>query len=210
MYLPAHFDRSADAHALDALIERDPFVTLVSAHEGAPLATHLPVLAHRGADGLRLLGHWARSNPQWTSIEGQSVLAIVHGPHAYVSPRWYPDSRRAVPTWNYAAAHLYGRIRLIAGEAELSALVDTLARHFETGAAPWRFEDTEPSTRGMLAGIVGFEMAVARIEVKYKLSQNHSAERIAGAIVGLREEGGANGAEVADLMAAALAERTAR
>lgn len=210
MYLPAHFDCSADARALDALVERDPLVTLVSTHEGAPFATHLPVLARRDAGGLRLVGHWARANPQWTSVAGQTVLAIVHGPHAYVSPRWYPDSRRAVPTWNYAAAHLYGTIRLVTGEAELLALVDTTARRFETGAAPWRLEDTEPETRRMVAAIVGFELTVARIEVKHKLSQNHAAGRVAGAIAGLREEGGAGGAEVADLMAAALAERTPR
>jgi transcriptional regulator len=210
MYLPAHFDRSGDARALDALLERDPFVTLVSTHEGAPLASHLPVLARRGAAGLSLLGHWARPNPQWQAIAGQTVLAIVHGPHAYVSPRWYPDARRAVPTWNYAAAHLYGTVRLVTDEAELLALVDALARRFETGAAPWRLEDTEPTTRRMVAGIVGFEMTLTRIEVKHKLSQNHAAERVAGAIAGLREEGGAAGAEVADLMAAALAERAAR
>ncbi len=209
MYLPAHFDRSGDAPALDALLERDPFVTLVSTHEGAPLASHLPVLARRSPGGLSLLGHWARPNPQWQGIAGQTVLAIVHGPHAYVSPRWYPDSQRAVPTWNYAAAHLYGAIRLVGDEAELLALVDALARRFETGAAPWRLEDTEPTTRRMVTGIVGFEMTVTRIEVKHKLSQNHAAERVAGAIAGLRAQGGAGGAEVADLMSAALAERAA-
>ena len=210
MYLPAHFDRSADAQALTELLERDPFVTLVSQHEGAPLATHLPVLARPDAGGLRLLGHWARPNPQWQGIVGQRVLAIVHGPHAYVSPRWYPDSLRAVPTWNYTAAHLYGSVSLVTDEDELLALVDALAQRFEAGPAPWRLADTEPVTRKMAAGIVGFELAVTRVEVKHKLSQNHAPERVAGAIAGLRAEACDAGAEVADLMAAALAARTAR
>ena len=210
MYLPPHFDRSADAAALDALIARDPFVTLVSQHEGAPMATHLPVLARRDGDGLYLRGHWARPNPQWPSITGQTVLAIVHGPHAYVSPRWYPDPMRAVPTWNYAIAHLYGPIRLVTDEHELLALVDALARRFETGPAPWRLADTEPAAQRMVAGIVGFELTATRVELKHKLSQNHVPGRVAGAIAGLRAEGGAAGDEVATLMAAALAQRPPR
>lgn len=207
MYLPAHFDAGALPGALDALLARDPFVTLVSQHEGAPFATHLPVLVQRDGDRLALRGHWAKPNPQWREIEAQRVLAIVHGPHAYISPRWYPDSRRAVPTWNYAAAHLYGRVRLITDETGLLALVDALARAFESGDAPWRLADTEPVAARMVAGIVGFELVVERAELKHKLSQNHTAERVTGAIAGLRGEGGAAGAEVADLMAAALAQR---
>ena len=213
MYLPTHFDHSVDAAALNALIARDPFITLVSQHDGAPLVSHLPVLAHReksgDSTGLRLRGHWARANPQWRSIVGQTALAIVHGPHAYVSPRWYPDPLRAVPTWNYAAAHLYGRLRLIEDEAELTALVSALAQQFEPDAAPWRLADTEPVAQRMVVGIVGFEMTVTRIELKLKLSQNHVPGRIQGAIAGLRAEGGAAGDEVAAMMAAAFAQRPA-
>ncbi len=205
MYLPSHFDRSADADALDALIARDPFISLVSQHEGAPLVSHLPVLARRDGQGLKLLGHWARPNPQWRSCLDQTVLVIVHGPHAYVSPRWYPDPQRTVPTWNYAAAHLYGRLRLIDDAAELTGLVCALAEQFETGPAPWRLADTEPVAQRMVAGIVGFEMTLTRLELKHKLSQNHVPERIRGAIAGLRSEGGAAGQAVAALMSDALA-----
>lgn len=207
MYLPAPFDASQAAGALDALLARDPFVTLVSQHEGAPFATHLPVLAGVRDQRLVLRGHWARPNPQWRSIEGQVALVVVHGPHAYVSPRWYPDPRRAVPTWNYAAAHLYGGVRLVTDEADLLGLVDALAQHFETGDEPWRLADAEPIASRMVAGIVGFELVVDRTEVKHKLSQNHVSERVTGAIAGLRAEGGAAGTEVAALMAAALARR---
>ncbi len=207
MYLPPHFDASAQGAALDALLRRDPFVTLVSQHDGAPFATHLPVLTRHVGDRRVLVGHWAKPNPQWRSIEGQRVLAIVHGPHAYVSPRWYPDPQRAVPTWNYAAAHLHGAVRLVTDEAELLRLVDALAQRFETVDAPWRLADADPAAPRMVAGIVGFELEVERAEVKLKLSQNHVPERVSGAIAGLRAEGGAAGAEVAALMAAALAQR---
>jgi len=207
VYLPPHFDRSADAAAIDTLIARDAFVTLVSQRDGAPFATHLPVLARRERGALRLRGHWARPNPQWQDIVGQTVLAIVHGPHAYISPRWYPDALRAVPTWNYAAAHLYGEVALVTDPDALLALVGDLAQRFETGAAPWRLADTEPNVPRMVAGIVGFELTVTRAELKHKLSQNHAPERAAGAIDGLRAEGGAAEAEVAELMALALAAR---
>lgn len=207
MYLPAFFDASADRGALAALLRHDPFVTLVSQHDGAPFATHLPVLTHHVGERLVLSGHWAKPNPQWRSIEGQTVLAIVHGPHAYVSPRWYPDPQRAVPTWNYAAAHLYGAVRLVADEAGLLRLVDALAQQFETGEQPWRLADADPVAPRMVAGIVGFELEVERIEVKHKLSQNHAPERVAGAIAGLHAEGGAAGSQVAALMAEALARR---
>ena len=152
-------------------------------------------------------GHWARANPQWQGIESQTVLAIVHGPHAYVSPRWYPDPLRAVPTWNYAAAHLSGRVSLVTQADELLGLVGELAQHFEPTEAPWRLADAMDTGRRMAAAIVGFELRVERIELKQKLSQNHDAGRVSGAIAGLRAEAGWAGAEVAALMEQALARR---
>ncbi len=208
MYLPSHFDAQADAPSLQALLARDPFITLISTHQGQPLANHLPVLLDQSATGQwRLRGHWARANPQWQGIEEQSVLAIVHGPHAYVSPRWYPDPQRAVPTWNYAAAHLSGRIRLVTDAQPLLALVDALARHFEPSEAPWRMDDALEAAQRMAVGIVGFELTVDSLQIKHKLSQNHSVERIRGVVAGLGREGGAAGAEVAQMMSQALAQR---
>ena len=100
-----------DPAALDALFAHDPFVTLSTVDaDGVPVATHLPVLYRRDGDALRIEGHWARPNPQ--AGHGGTALMIVHGPHAYVSPGWYPDKTEAarVPTWNYTGAHLRGRL----------------------------------------------------------------------------------------------------
>ena len=111
MYTPAAF-AATDLALLDALVGADPFVTLVTVGaDGAPFASHLPVLYRRDGDRVRLEGHWARPNPQ--ARHAGPALAIVHGPHAYVSPGWYPDKEPAarVPTWNYAVAHLAGRCR---------------------------------------------------------------------------------------------------
>lgn len=205
MYLPAHFTET-DLQHLDALAARDSFGTLVSLVDGAPFATHLPVLYRRDQDSVTLLGHWARPNPQWRNIEGQRALFMLHGAHAYISPRWYPEPQRHVPTWNYSTAHLYGAARLIEDPAELARIVATLADVYEhSAAAPWRFEDSDAAAR--LRGIVGFELRVEQIELKLKLSQNHPAANIEGAIAGLETEGGLMAREVAQSMRDALARK---
>lgn len=163
-----------DLARLDALIAADGFVTLASVEEGAPVADHLPVLYRRAGERIELHGHVARANPfAWR--EGP-VLAIVHGPHGYVSPSWYPDKEAAarVPTWNYAVAHLHGRLHWFDDEDALGALVGALTDHYEprVGGA-WRYEHARIEQRGQLRGIVGFRLAVERVALKFKLSQNH-------------------------------------
>jgi len=200
MYLPDAF-RAHDLRALDRLAAHDAFGTLVSQIDGAPFASHLPVLYRRAGEQVTLTGHWARANPQWREIEGQRALFIFHGPHAYVSPRWYVEPRKNVPTWNYAVAHLYGRVRLIQEDEELAGIVTALAAQYEAAAqTPWRFADTGAAGRARLTAIVGFELAAAEVQVKLKLGQNHPAENVRGAAAGLRAEGAADAAEVAAWM----------
>jgi len=174
MYLPRHF-ASSDLTALDALIEANPFVTLVSiGDDGAPFANHVPVLYRREDEQVLIEGHWARPNPQ--ILHAGRMLMIVHGPHAYVSPGVYPDKEAAarVPTWNYAVAHLRGALELFEDEASLGDLVDRLSRRFETSIGrDWRFEMERDDHRGQLRGIVGFRFVPSRIDLKLKLSQNH-------------------------------------
>jgi transcriptional regulator len=180
MYVPKHFDVQ-DLSRLDELARHDSFATLVSMREGVPYATHLPVIYRRDGQQVRLLGHWARPNPQWQSIAGQSALCMLHGPHAYVSPSFYPDPASRVPTWNYAAAHLYGNVRVFEDADALLALVNTLSEQYEAGRdAPWSLADADPALQRLAAGIVGFEMVVERIELKFKLNQNHPIDNQAG------------------------------
>ena len=200
MYVPQAFS-SQDLATLDRLAAYNAFATLVSQTGGAPFASHLPVLYHRAEGRARLTGHWARANPQWREIEGQQVLLILHGPHAYISPRWYLEPEKNVPTWNYAVAHIYGRVRVIQDVAELERIVTTLTDRYEAAApAPWRFESTGETGRARLKAIVGFELSADEIQVKLKLNQNHRAENARGAIAGLRAEGSPAGAEVAAWM----------
>lgn len=204
MYLPDAFS-SEDPQALDRLVDYGAFGTLVSQLGGAPFASHLPVLYQRTGAGVTLTGHWARANPQWREIEGQRVLFIFQGPHAYISPRWYLDPEKNVPTWNYAVAHVYGRIRVIHEVAELERIVTSLAAKYEAGAQePWRFEDTGAAGRARLGAIVGFELVADQVQVKVKLGQNQKEGNVEGAIAGLRATGSAEAAETAGWMQSAL------
>ena len=207
MYLPEAFS-TQDLAALDRLAAANAFGILVSQLDGAPFASHLPVLYARAEGRVSLTGHWARANPQWRSIEGQRSLFIFHGPHAYISPRWYLEPEKNVPTWDYAVAHVYGRVRVIHDTDELERIVTALASQYEAGAEkPWRFEDTGESGRARLKAIVGFELSADEIQVKLKLNQNHVEGNVRGAVAGLRSQGSADSAEVADWMEGLLDRR---
>lgn len=207
MYIPPSFS-SQDPAALDRLAAYNAFGTLVSQLGGSPFVSHLPVLYRREAGRVTLTGHWARANPQWREIEGQRVLFILQGPHAYISPRWYLEPDKNVPTWNYAVAHVHGRVRVIQDAAELERIVTALAAQYEAGAPqPWRFEDTGAAGRARLEAIVGFELAAEEIEVKLKLGQNHVEANVLGAIGGLRAVGSPDALAVAEWMEEALQRR---
>ena len=181
MYTPRAFAET-DLTQLDALLAADPFATLVTVDgDGAPFASHLPLLYRRDGDRVRIEGHWARPNPQAT--HAGTALLVVHGPHAYVSPGWYPDKEPAarVPTWNYAVAHLTGTLQPFEDEAALADLVSRLSERFESGIGrSWRFEPARDDHRRQLRGIVGFRFEPRRVELKFKLNQNHPpANRVA-------------------------------
>jgi transcriptional regulator len=207
MYNPPHFT-STDPTWLDWLAEHHPFGTLVSQVEDAPFASHLPVLYRRTDGEVTLTGHWARPNPQWREIETQRALFLFQGPHAYISPRWYADTPKQVPTWNYVTAHVYGTIRLIQEGPELEHIVVSLAEKFESGATtPWSLADSDPANRARLRGIVGFELRSTSVQVKLKLNQNHPVANVAGVIAGLRDTGSEESAAVAALMQKELDKR---
>jgi len=177
MYVPAAFT-PAEPAALRELMSDYGFATLISGGASGLVATHVPVLYQPGpAPNGRLLAHLARANPHAKALDGAEVLAIFQGPHGYVSPSWYA-THPAVPTWNYAAVHVYGRARLVTDETQLRAIVQRLVDKYESGRpAPWSMAGVpERYTHGMLAAIVGVEVDVARIEGKHKLSQNRDAE----------------------------------
>lgn len=195
MHLPSAFQLS-DSGELALLIERHPFATLIASADGEPLADHLPLLAVRDGGGtLRLHGHLARPNPFVRRVpDGGRVLAVFHGPDAYVTPAAYPSKRRdprQVPTWNYVVVHAVGRLRWFDDATTLHALVDALSTHHEAAhGSDWRLADAPADyVASHLRGIVGLEIEVERLTGKAKASQNRTAEDRDGVRAWLRGRG---------------------
>jgi transcriptional regulator len=172
MYNPALF-KIDDADRLADFLRRYPFGTLISTRAGELDISHLPLLLAPEAPGpRRLLGHMARANPAWHALEGQDVRVLFQGPHGYISPSWYEEAQ-AVPTWNYAAVHVWGRVRLVEEEERLLDMLELLVQQEEARfSTPWILDRRDAWTRQLLAGIVGFEIDILRMEGKFKLSQN--------------------------------------
>jgi transcriptional regulator len=173
MYTPAHFEAD-ESHAVQAMREHS-FALLVSVDaEGGPVITHCPLVV--SDDGKRLVGHVARANPHVKLLERNArVLVVFNGPHAYVSPSWY-SSKAAVPTWNYIAVHAHGSLQLQDdADRKEAALKQLIALHDPAYAAQWDELGADYRSK-MLGAIVAFEIAVTRIEGKFKISQNRPAE----------------------------------
>ena len=190
MYVPAHF-RADDPAELRRFMSAHPFATLVTTGpDGAPFATHLPLLVEEDAGGgvLCLRSHLARANPHWRHFDSNpaDTLAIFHGPHALVHANWY-ESAPNVPTWNYAVVHAYGRARVIEEESAARGIAYRLvAQHTpDMRPIPAEFEAK------LLAAVVAFEIPVVRLEGKRKLSQNKTPadrENVARALAASTDE----------------------
>jgi len=211
VYLPQAFHETR-LEVLHALMRDYSFGTVVSHGEGGLVASHLPILldAERGPYGT-LRGHMARANPQWHSFaDGPEALVIFHGPHAYVSPSWY-ETEPSVPTWNYAVVHAYGTPSLIESDEQLYRVLAALVEIHEAGQqAPWDMTSREEFVRRQMKAIVGFEIPIARLEGKLKLSQNRSQADQDGAVAGLIREGDEGSIGVARLMSGGVHEERRR
>jgi transcriptional regulator len=149
------------------------FVLLVTGTGGTLHGSHLPVMVHEKDSGIVLDMHMARNNPQWREFFDDEVLVVFAGPHAYVSPRWYEEEER-VPTWNYASVHVYGVPKVLSDPEQKYESQRRLVAALDPQWLP-KFDALSPKyVAGMLEGIVNFEIAVTRLEVRWKLSQNRS------------------------------------
>lgn len=184
-YIPSAFAGSQD----DArrLIDRYPFAVLLTQGKDAPQVSHLPLLFEARDGGDVLVGHVAKANPQVEHLDASDAVAIFQGPHAYVSPRWYPDPAVNVPTWNFVAVHVHGILRRLDAE-RTHALMRRLEQAFDPQLEPMALRMPSVRRAALLGGIVGFELAIRQVDVKLKLSQNKSAADREGVIAGLRGE----------------------
>lgn len=194
MYAPPVF-REERIDVMQALIRAHPFATLVTLDNGVPCGTHIPfVLIDDGSHGV-LQGHVARPNTIWSDHDTDiDVLVIFQGAEHYITPSWYPSKSehgKVVPTWNYDAVHVYGRMKAIEDPAWLKTHLNALTDHMENGReTPWKVADAPEDYLGkMIRGIVGIEIEITRLEGKSKMSQNRNSADRQGTIAGLEGEG---------------------
>ncbi len=205
MHVPKHFQQK-DKRALLELICSHPFATVVSLIDGVIAANHLPlVVSGESSDQLVLQGHVARVNPVWEKSQGQSVLAIFHGPHAYISPSAYPSKKehgKVVPTWNYSVVHAAGRINFIHElEWKLQFLNRLTNLNEKAEREPWSVSDAPQEFIEKLSGaIVGFEIAVETLDGQWKMSQNQPQQNQAGVVTALEARTDTPSQAVAQLM----------
>jgi transcriptional regulator len=167
MYQPPQF-KSTDKALAAQLMRAHPLASLISCNDdGLPFVTHLPLHLESTGETLRLLGHCARPNPHWRYLQARPTAVVTFlGPHAYLSPKVYPDLAR-VPSWNYLAVHCTVRARLVETPESKDALLKKLIGDHEPAyAQQWRAMDPELAHK-LLAGIVGFEAQSAPARVAW-------------------------------------------
>jgi transcriptional regulator len=180
MYIPPHFAENRP-EALFDIIASHPLGTLVTKSANGLEANHFPfeLDTNTGEFGT-LRTHAAKANPIWReTASNDEALVIFKGLDAYVSPNWYPskqETHQQVPTWNYQAVHVYGKIKFTEDAGHLRVMLELLTHaheHKVQQASPWQMADAPPDyIDAMLKAIVGIEITITKILGKSKLSQN--------------------------------------
>ena len=206
MFQPDHF-RVDDLAEMHALMRARPFAALVSMAPSGLYGTHLPtVLKDEGSFGT-IECHLARANPHWKDLaKGEEAIMIFQGAEGYITPNWYAtkaQTGKAVPTWNYAIVHAYGRPAIMNDKEWLKRHVSELSDQQERDEAhPWKVSDAPESYIDvMLRGIVGFRYEITRLEGKWKMSQNRETQDRLGVIEGLKARASGDDLEIAESVA---------
>lgn len=199
MYNPQRF-KSTDREEAFEFMDKNPFATIITAGEGEPFVSHLPLTPKKVGNQIELIGHLARANPHWKFFTKAPSLVIFLGAHTYITPTWYTEND--VPTWNYSAIHVKGSVELVENYEGIVDGLKELASHVERyWPSGWKFFIPEDLAEEILPkSIVGFKILVEDINFKKKLSQNRSPKDLAGILKGLeiREDAGSK-AVLADM-----------
>ncbi|BFP39329.1 protease synthase/sporulation negative transcriptional regulator PaiB [Flavobacteriaceae bacterium GF1] len=186
MYIPHHY-KNENLEEVREFIRQNSFGIMVNQVDGKPWATHIPLELEKHGNREVLVGHIAKANPQWKSFHADAqILCIFNGPHAYVSSSWYTEEE--VPTWDYIAVHVYGKLELLSEEETMQAL-HRLVDHYETSSEkPLSLNDLSPKTLRQVKGVVGFRIEIEEIQAAYKLSQTRQQDH-AAIIQNLKQRG---------------------
>lgn len=175
MYIP-EVNKKEDIEEIKDFLHKNAFGILINQVDGRPWATHIPLKLEVDADGNDILvGHIAKANPQWKGFtEDKEVLCVFNGAHSYISSSWYKEEE--VPTWNYIAVHIYGKLKIL-NEDEVMASLHRLVDKYEAGSKnPVSSREMSPKTLRQVKGVVGFQIEITDIQAKYKLSQNREQD----------------------------------
>jgi transcriptional regulator len=212
MYIPSYFNENNESHIAE-IITSNPFADVIVSNHGIstrdpsiPLINHIPLIYDPVRKVLR--GHIALANAiaRLDRNISHNAFIVFHGPSTYVSPSWYPskeeDDGKVVPTWNYIAIHIQGKLQLISDKEWIYNLVSELTSiHESTHGSRWKVTDAPPDyIQEELRGIVGVEIAIENIEAKFKLSQNRSLEDRNGVISNLEQSNNQNERKVGEWM----------
>lgn len=190
MYNPARFNYT-DKNEIFELMDHYPFATLVSVKDGEPFVSHVPLTPKLEGEKIELIGHLARANPHWRLLKDCRTKILFNGPHAYITPKWY--AKNDVPTWNYEAVHVTGKIELVEDYDGLVACLKELTNHVERHwPSGWEFFVPEDLGKRLAGSIVGFRVQVEDISFKKKLSQNKTGADRDGIFRGLEARGDDN------------------
>ncbi len=199
MYIPELY-KNENQEEITQFLQENSFGILVNNTNGKLWATHIPLEIDQNESGKPILfGHISKENPQWESFESDAnVLAIFSGPHSYISSSWY--EKENVPTWNYIAVHVYGKIKIIEGDAAITSLKKLTDKYEAHSENPVRIEELSEKTMRQASGIVAFEIEIESIEAVKKMSQNRNEKDFGNIISELEKIENANSKEVANVM----------
>lgn len=170
MYIP-HYYKNENLTEIKDFLVHNSFGILVNQVDGKPWASHIPLELDKDNNGKDILvGHIAKANPQGKTLDANAeVLCIFNGPHAYVSSSWYKEEE--VPTWNYIAVHVYGKLKILNEEETMISLHKLVDKYEKGSKNPISLHDMSPKTLRQVKGIVGFQIEITDIQAAYKLSQ---------------------------------------
>ncbi len=198
MYIPQHY-RNEDLDEIKEFLVNNSFGILINTVDNKPWATHIPLELDKAPYGKDILvGHIAKANPQWKHFsEDQEVLCIFNGPHSYISSSWY--KKEEVPTWNYIAVHIYGKLKILTEEETMASMHKLVEKYEQASKHPISLKNMSAKTLRQVKGVVGFQIEIRDIQATYKLSQTRTEDH-AKIISELQEQDNPDSAAIAKEM----------
>jgi transcriptional regulator len=199
MFIP-HEYKNENLADVKSFLREHSFGILLSQGDGRISGTHIPMELDIDENGNDVLvGHIAKANPQSKNLRNEEdILAIFNGPHSYISSSWYEEER--VPTWNYVAVHIYGKVQIMEGPALIAALKKLVDKYEQHSKNPVSVAKMSSRTMKQVHGIVGFSIKINEVQAAYKLSQNRTTTDYHNITTELEKEGSANAKAISEVM----------